>query len=1464
MRHQKNIRPEEAYVDVGRTFSRASVPEDDDAFADEGWFASSEIPWTHILHGQVNIILASAGSGKTEEFKAQARAASSRGVAGWFCAIEELADEPIEDVLDLDGLSAWKQGEGEAIFFLDSVDESKLVDRHGFQRALRKLRKLLGDHASRALYVISCRPSDWNPSTDGRLVLDTLQINPDAAPSSGSEEEGLGPADEDARLLGPVLKRGEFTGEGSERAVREPENEEDTERLPLVTWTMNPLSLEQAGMLAREAEGVEDEASFLDAIRQAGLEPFAKRPADLLDLAAYWKRKRQFGTLREMIEGRILRLLQEQKSHRRDGDVLSEDEAFRGASCLAAAMILGKRLTLSAPGQTSGDHGDHKPLRADLVLTDWTAAKREALLRRGLFAPASFGRIRFQHRSSLEYLAAAWFDEVLKDDRHAPQVLSLLFPVVHDVATVTPELRPVAAWLAGRYERIRDMMLEREPMELIRYGDPRSLPLDFRARLLRRLAEADSEGRVSDLYADQRAIWAFATPDLAPAIREAWPVSQTGDVRHVLLALIREGKIGACADLAYEAALVPAGHRGSRAEAVAALIALDDKARLRDVARRLIEGEFGNEAEDLADLARLLYPDYISTDALLGLIRDCRPPPRNLVGGFGRRFEQVFNAARPVEREPLLTGIAELVGAPDEKGRAGRGRHAYLAADLPALAEAAMNQLDDPAKSPGTLKLLMQIERQEGRIGYHGSIEDVRAGMGKSRSLNRALFLADVEYICARKESGDLQDRPWMGYYLGVGNRLWSLQADDIGWLIEEAGQASRPETERLTLFHAALDLADRDGSLETWAEAFRNAARGNTIWLDWLNKFRQPRSQPGWVKKQEKQKKKRERDEKKRNALLAKDWVGYRDELRSAPPAPDFSAGLKGPSWKFMNALTRWLSWETNERKEKAPRHWRRLVPVFGEPVAASFRDHFQSIWRQMPAQRARWTGGNSSTPWSSIFAYAGLGVEADLDDKWADQLGPEEVQQACRHLVLGDQGIPDWMWSLLQSHELVLLPMLRSELKRQWVSANEHPRGWLEAFAYQDGPLDPRIAKIAFPILTNASPGEPGKWEYGIRILRKMTLNARQWKKLSRLAIEGAEADDATIEDKLRFLGLLCLCDINAAIDPLEQVVSGLDQPEAQFLLGKLFNDRYGGMVPETLRQASVATLERLVELVYRQAPVSEDEEEDDQDEDGIDRVARSVGSRDYAEAARNAILSVLIEHPDQAAYEAMCKFAKRPDIAPSEYWFSILSKRMVERGVALAEWDEADFVRFETSRILPVKTQGQFFELLRAAIAKIEDDFKNEDASSQRVLETARNEAPVQDWLFEQIRLRLPGRCHRVKEAEVAGRKRPDLIVASTELDGQVAIEVKHGDKDWTLQDLRDTISVQLVGRYLRTDNRRSGILVVTRHRKKYWIHPDTGQRMSFDAVLEDLSNYAAELARDHGVPIRLAVIGIDASS
>lgn len=203
------------------------------------------------------------------------------------------------------------------------------------------------------------------------------------------------------------------------------------------------------------------------------------------------------------------------------------------------------------------------------------------------------------------------------------------------------------------------------------------------------------------------------------------------------------------------------------------------------------------------------------------------------------------------------------------------------------------------------------------------------------------------------------------------------------------------------------------------------------------------------------------------------------------------------------------------------------------------------------------------------------------------------------------------------------------------------------------------------------------------------------------------------------------------------------------------------------------------------------------------------------------------------------------------------------MAERDAEMPAWSVAETLGLERRHTAPAKTGTDLFRLTLAVLDEIRYDFEKADASSRRVVETAEDEDAVQNWLAEQLRLRDRGRFHVYREAEVAGGDLPDIIVASTAAPCEVAIEVKHGGKRWTVRKLDEALRQQLAEDYLKPASRRHGVLVVTRHGHRTWRHPATGQTMTFSDLITFLAAIASRLTSNTAGPVEVAVKGIDAS-
>ena len=1440
------------FIELNRTFKSPDKSENDYSYLLSPQRGAGDTTWEDLLREKRVVVLASAGSGKTEEFRQQAAKIQTAGGLGLFFAIEELADQSVSDCLnaaDELALANWRANAQPGYFFLDSVDEAKLRDKHAFRRALRKLAKTLGDRLERAHIFVSSRPSDWDHETDRDHFVRTFAIP--APPQIVSEEDKRELSDDEREqlLFEPVLKVTAYNGTG-DQVVKKTESDSPKPEATSVLVALNPLDVTQQRALIDSIVGNKSD-ELIRAIKLQGLEPFAKRPSDLLQLARYYQKRAGFGSLAEMTKSSIEELLDEPPG-RPDGDILSGLEAYTGAKRLALSLVLGKKLTLRAPAEDQIDDDD--TIDPFIVLHDWTPAKIEALLRRALFAPASFGRIRFQHRSMIEYLSAELLNELLSIERHASKVMDLLFPIEFEVQTIPPELRPVVAWMASSNKRIRETVISCEPMELVRHGDPKSLSIEVRKRLLKSLAAAHNAGDVSRTEIDDRAVWAFASDELAQTIRECWTLNEHWEFRLLLLEIIAQGGIEACADLA-EAAI----HDGSKGRAliyqgIEALLAINDGDRLSQIAGKIVDGSLALSPDGVANVCRQLYPSFLTTDELLRLIEEAPTPKEFSTEGFSWRVQGLLTQCPEEDIDKYLDGVSSLSLSKPHVADWKRvsARYGYLAKHSEEIAHIALDRLKQPGLSQGLIKLLVAGERSDERGSSREFAVPLVERIDKDKTLKEALVWADVQEVKTSESKRDLDKLPHLRISAGYRGRYWNLSIGDAPWLKRNALDASVDEYQSDTAYYLwvrlVLELADI-----TEHEAELRSAATNSLRSTWLAKELASKGKPGWQKKQEARQAKQHRKQLRREGAAKASWKRFKDELEKKIPDPDYSDGISNECWNFIHNLSNWLAWKSNLRKVKAPRTWNDLEPAFGRDVADAYLEHFRQLWRNVPHKRTRWNGSSSTSYASSAYCFAGIGMEADSDPDWASKLSSAEALQAAKHLARMDEGAPDWSLDLVSAHPDVVLPELRNELKRQWITPNEYPSSWLRFFADGQDELSRELGDIAISVIINNEPGQADRWDKGLRILRRVSLSHKQWGRVQKKARTAAKRKKALPAEVARHLSILCFQDINSAIDDVVTVLTHAKQKDAEAIIGAMFDGQHGhSLAADTLASASAATLGKLIKIIYKRVKLKDDVRHEG---------AYTPNSRDYAESARATVFNALHDNKSQAAYEMMRSLAKDKGVASSEHWLKIVSKRMIENMVQVRPWTEAQVREFVLDARVPINSRENFFELIKAILGEISNEFSTSDATVQRLLKRAGNEDEVRDWLLGELSTRASGRFDAFREARVHAEKRPDIIASCNSLESQVALELKHSDKGWSVKDLRKALTNQLVGLYLKPENRRCGILIISRHEKNYWINPETKCRMSFSELIVHLHELAKDLQANHYPYVRVSVMGID---
>ena len=521
---------------IERTFQNIRESELSDAdqqslLVSLGW--SRGTTWEGLLRSKRVLMISEAGAGKTYECRKQAQRLWDAGEPAFFVELAALASTDLRSILDDEEearLEAWLSSQSDvATFFLDSIDELKL-SLGLFERALKRLKKGIDSQLGRTRIVITTRPIVF----DEQLVHRVLPIPP--VPSIEPSEETF------AKI-----------------AMRDYQNRQvgDKDEEAAVDWrtvALMPLSDAQIVEFAR-MQGVEEPAALMDDLKKRNAQEFARRPQDLIELCADWREHKRIRTHRDQVAANI-RIKLQPRDDRPEPAELSIDKSIEGASRLALAMLVTRLLTIRHSVAADAIE-DEAALDPAIILSDWNPSERKALLERPLFGFASYGRVRFHHRSVAEYLAAERLRALRERGMPFRALKRLLFAETKGRTIARPSKRPVAGWLALMDDGIFEMLRDSEPSVLLDEGDPESLTQMQRNQALRAYVERYGEGGWRGLSVPHIQIHRFASPEMANEVNRLWDIGiENPDVRQTLLYLIGSGRISECADIPHRVAWI--------------------------------------------------------------------------------------------------------------------------------------------------------------------------------------------------------------------------------------------------------------------------------------------------------------------------------------------------------------------------------------------------------------------------------------------------------------------------------------------------------------------------------------------------------------------------------------------------------------------------------------------------------------------------------------------------------------------------------------------------------------------------------------------------------------------------------------------------------------------------------------------------------------------------------------------
>ena len=1409
------------------------------------------VDWSELLKHRRIILLAEAGAGKTREMEEQAKRLVEEGRFAFFLPLESLDREPVVDLLSADDAGRfedWKKDfEASAWFFLDAVDELKLT--HGkLDRSLRHLSRSIDGHLGRTRVIISCRPSDWRPSLDLITVRNRLPVPVRSCRNSSRAGE-------------------EVFVEALRRDIRKPnpatqEEQDDAGQDSVRTVAMLPMSDAQIKLFAQQL-GVDDAAAFLAEIAKQDAWKFARRPLDLTELIATWTSSGRLGTRAEQYEANVTSKLRDDPD-RTDHGILTDVRARHGAERLALALTLTRTRTVRSPEQALHIQRAAGVLDAASILCDWTDAQRQTLLRRAVFEPATYGRVRFHHRSVQEYLAARHLQTLRQRGMSINALFRLLFAERYGVKVVRPSMRAVAAWLALWEDAVRSELVNREPEVLLVLGDPETLDLPARSDLVRAFVAAYGHGRWRGLNVPNDEVRRLAHSELAPVIRECWGNGPANDdVRDLLVTMIWQGPVESCADLALAAAFDTTWRPYDRIIAIRALLACGQKDSTRQLADHMIANRASWPDRVVHGVAADLFPRIITAKELIELM-ERTPEPIQTIGGFGWASKQIVDAIEPWSDSAiaLRDGMANLIwrgSKPAQERFHICGKYDHLVPALATLCERQLSETLDGTDDDLIRACVIAFRFSNGEAGRRET-GTLKAHFDVNTAMRRAAFWADLAIMDAAAPAKDDWQRFCCTAFDGL---LGNLTQADRTWLEPVLADESRPDRRAVALY-ALIKFWHEGGRIVSELDAIRMRLKENAV-LDRILTERTAPPEKGenrvTTESIERKQQRRQRIVDLREELRLENWTKWRDELL-IDPVDAFSEEKRT---RTLSNVHSWLAANSQERNRYNIWEKGALEQAFGPDIAGRAADAFRALWRTTRprlwfAQPAK---ERNSTPDSWIFGLLGISVEAERPG-WAAALSPDDARIAAAYAAIELNGFAPFIADLVEWHPAAVEKVIGAELSAELSVGGDHDYlPTLQYLAHAEGSLrqifvrrllvelrswastcvndtGPRWARHLDQVLTILDASEDVADR---RVIAKECADryeaepsgvlAMAWLKgaIRFDAVQGTQALVAALPD-VKDLGVRCRAieTFSTLFGPDGVVVEIEDLGQRANALGQLVRCAYAFIRPE-----------------------------DDLIHEGV----YSPNNRDNAERARSFLLASLVDTAGPEARRVVLELSDEPNFTRMSDRLRLLAR---ERTAADAEFEvpfdvEAVTV-LETRFEGPPRDREDLFAVLMDRLNDLAHDLAHHDFTDRRTVGSITEEAEMQRTLAWRLDNGANGAYRVTREDEVADRNSTDIRLSAVVGDQKAVVEVKIADSRWTLADLRRALRNQLVGKYLRHANCKVGCLLLSYHgEKSYWKHPDTGRHLRFAEMVGFLNDEARAIENETMHDVHVAVFGLD---
>lgn len=1435
------------FIELHRRFQQFEDDDLPEGLAERSYIASMfkhevGISWDELLKHRIAVILGEPGSGKSSELKERQRRCRS---ISFFLRLDQLVSEDVENILDEEKTAAfrqWKNNQEEAVFFLDAVDESKLLQNADFCKALERVKKSIGFAILRARFVISSRIIEWNPRSDRDSVLQILGMPKIEQPEKQTQRS--------TRTIATLFNNNK-TKEDAKAA-----NETDSEIL--VAYLL-PLNTQQIQQFATGC-GVQQPENFLTALNNCNAWGFAGRPMDVELLYAYWNEIGQLSSLTDLTEFMVSRLLSEVPDKKKQ-DLLTPEQARTGAESLAAAVILCRKLRIRVSDETN--FAEPHLLDPSAVLAkDWTAAQRHAITDRALFDAASHGSISFHHRSHTEYLAASWITRLMAHNCSLDALEDLLFAQVRGQRVLRPTLAPVAAWLITEGQepwrlRLAEWLLETAPDIFLQHGDPAALPLTYRRRILSKIITQFTGRKQVTLNWNSTAMVRFSDAQLAPDINRFLLDTNIGeDLRGALLRLVRDGELIECIPAALRLFAEPNLAEFIKIYAVKVIRDIGDIAARRKLAQLWPSlPQLQNRLINL--LCQTLFPMAIDVTGFLELLAKS-----DTSTGSSDDLEYALNPLLEYKLPfdsmyALLKGLMGLLATPPFHEHFKLcNRYQGIVKILPEclysiLREKNISELafDDIGAAIFALEKMQHFVGISGISTNDDDIVAIREAFNTHLKLKRHLFWMRIAQIRTQTTHEPNE-------HMALGDdAIPVIGPRDLPWLLEDARTSQQATDRYLAIKVAANLLWSTNYSLQKTAlKLWKASSNSSDLRLVCYQEVKRRLVAPFmrlWIQQV-------------RFKLLKKYW--WKQHLYTAT---NFYSKIEGRIWLWrhlgdlrkgqypftLEHVARLAEDRNNNRLSGS--NWSAVEKEYGTAISDAVKEGCINTWKQYSPQLPHEKQALHQTNLRCIVGL--VGIQTCWNDGKLDfsMFSISDVDRAIRYAANELNDVPEWFSLLLQQRPTEAVDTLEKAFAGEWTFPEEldyvhevvaklartpdmlaiHRQIFIRNLLISD-PCNPQVLRDAIrPIQVDeklAALAASRIIQYGD--------HQQQWHTwfCTWLQLDALPA--------LVFLENHCLSKSSAAGDEL---IIGL--------CATLSGHRgHLQVIPEP-SFLTPAALTKFIPLVYRHIRPIED----------IHRTGSGVYSpstRDDAQDFRSQLWNGLQNSRLTQADEVLRSFLHDPFLADQRDWILHILDERKNLFADNEPWAAQDIRTFEERYRVEPRSNYQLFQVTCRLLHNIKDHVeRSENASNRNQVRIEDREIDLRGFLARELNERSLNWFNATQESEVDLAQRPDVTIHRPGLDA-IPVEVKLANlAHWPLHKLLECLENQLVGQYLRPSNVNFGIYVLGNTvPKRRWKIPGSTEKIDFAEVVLRLQERAAELVAElqNGVD-GIQVIGIDFS-